>query len=133
MTVLGPLFFVGQTLELWQEYEATLSSFPALGRILFVAILAEGALRFYGLLVGIAILGGEPNGRSLAKRYLLINLVGTIAAAALTGMQLNALSPQLLLELGGGLAQRVLGASVFSLVWWIYFKTSRRVKATYAD
>jgi hypothetical protein len=82
----------------------------------------------YGFIIGCLIWNGVPYGKLIAKQYLLIRLV------RLAGVETIALGLLPMAAVNAGIVAAIpdyIGAAVFSLVWWLYFQRSVRVRNTY--
>jgi len=88
-------------------------------------------LLLYGLVVGCMIWSGNPNGRVIAKRYLLIRLYGFIGIEIIALFLLGDLPAAALTVCVGGILGTGLREVLYFLIWWLYFKKSKRVRNTY--
>lgn len=91
------------------------------------------ALVVYGLSVGVIIWRGSPRGREIAQRFLIIRLVLMVAIELITGSILatGGLKAEVMAGITEGIVKNAVQSIVFFVIWWSYFKTSKRVANTY--
>lgn len=133
LIVLAPGLGVLQMLGGWAQAESVFDIYPAIKGIIIFEYVGSAALFIYGFFVGVAIWGGNPGGRELAKRFLLIRLCGMIAIEAIALVAMGFMSvPSAMLQQGiGGAIGAVFQSAVYFTVWWLYLKKSKRVRNTY--
>jgi hypothetical protein len=131
LTILGPLFSIGQMVAAWEQSEPAFGRFPSIKSAMILENFGLAALLIYGFILGCIIWGGNPKGKRLAKQYLLIRLFGFFGIE-LVALMIIADLPSQVLAAGVG---AVIGAGfreiLFFLIWWFYFKKSKRVRNTY--
>lgn len=133
LTILGPLFLLGQMVSTWETSQAGFSRFPSIKTAMIWENFGRSVLLIYGFVVGCIIWSGSSNGRSIAKKYLLIHLFGFIGVEFIAILLMVDLPSKMLAAGIGG----VLGAGIkdlfYFLIWWFYFKKSKRVRNTYGN
>ncbi len=87
----------------------------------------------YGFVVGGMMLSGSPRGREIAKRFLLIRLFAFIGVEIIALLMLRNVPSTMFENAISGLVSSVFHTLVFTAVWWLYFKNSKRVKTTYGE
>jgi len=117
----------------WEQSQFAFSQYPALKSVVMFENLGSVLLLVYGFVVGCAVWSGSKDGRKLAKQYLLVRLIGFIGIEAIALMMMSSLPSEMLKAGAASMLGAVIGQSAFSLVWWFYFKKSKRVKNTYGD
>jgi hypothetical protein len=131
LTILGPLFSLGQMVSTWEASQAAFSRFPSIKTAVIWENFGSALLLIYGFVVGCIIWSGNQNGKSIAKKYLLIRLFGFIGVEFIAIVLMGDL-PSEILAAGIG---AVFGAGIrevfYFLIWWFYFKKSKRVRNTY--
>ena len=140
LTILGPLYSLGQFLMNWEEAQPAFAQFPNLKTAAMWENAAPIPLLIYGFIVGCMIWHGNPNGREIAKKFLLIQLFGLIGIEFITTfitiVIIGDIPSLAVASVIGRLVGRLVGASfgifLFGfLPWWLYFKKSKRVRNTY--
>lgn len=129
--VLVPVFWLGRTV-LHVQHSSFLFELPALKTASNVELVGMFVILAYGFIVGCRIYGGNPDGRFLARSYLLIRFFGCIGMEIvvlyilLCGLPYDQISVAV-----NGAGVMLFGELVYFLVWWFYFKMSKRVASTY--
>jgi len=133
LIILGPLLSLGQMVTTWEQSKPAFGLFPSIRSVIVFENFWIIALLVYGFVVGCMIWAGNPKAKKLAKQYLLIRLFGFFGIELVTIMMISDLPSEMLAAGVGG----VLGAGfrevVYFLIWWFYFKKSKRVRNTYRD
>lgn len=126
LTILGPLNTLAQMNAQWTQA----IKFPALHNALYWETGCLSAMTAYGFIVGCAIWRGSAKGRNLAKQFLSIQLVGYffIEVVALSMLPIPVQSSAQTEVVSGTIAR-----IIYFLVWWFYFKKSKRVRNTYGE
>ena len=137
LTMIRPVFGVSSVVGTWASVGPILETHPMLAKIIFLQSFASLILVIYGFLTGCIIWSGSPNGRSVVRNYLPIELIiflgvtlfAFFATAGLwTGVGTGAFD-QWIREAIGGMFRAV----TYFLIWWFYFRVSKRVRNTYGD
>ena len=128
LTILAPLFTLAMMSVSWEQVKPAFAEFPGLKTAIVWESFGSVALIIYGFIVGCMIWNGNPNGRDIAKRFLLIRLVGFIAFEFITLLLIPA---ALTMAALGGVIVAGFPQVVVTLAWWFYFKESERVRNTY--
>ena len=131
LTILGPLFSLGRMTIYWEEAEPAFARYPSLRTAVYFESVGLAFILLYGFVVGCMIWGGNPSGKRLAKQYLLIRLFGFIVIEVITLLLMSSLPPQAVSAMLGGIVGAVFREGFYFLVWWLYFKKSKRVRNTY--
>lgn len=131
LTVFGPLLGLGQLFNAWDTSKGAFQSYPDLRTVFLWSSVASAVLIIYGFIVGVVIWSGSPKGRTRAKQFLLVSFLGFILTETVSVMLMGDL-PRTIQDaaLRGSLStgmQRV----IYTVVWWIYFARSKRVRNTY--
>jgi len=131
LTILGPLFSLGQMGNGWEQAQPAFSRFPAIKSVLIWEYLGSSAILIYGFIVGCMIWSGSSQGRAIARRFLLIRLFGFIGVEVIAINMMVGLPSDVttagIVGVGGALIREV----VYFIIWWLYFKMSKRVRNTY--
>lgn len=127
-TILSPLIIAVRTIALWAD-TATLDILPAYRTIVLATTIANVVIVAAALNAGIALWRVRPGALTAVKWFFLVlglailalypvvfalQLEPTVMAGAITGQTIDAVR-----------------AGIFILIWWLYFKKSKRVLATY--
>jgi hypothetical protein len=134
LTIIGPLFSFGILMDSWETAKPAFAYIPSLKTITSFELLGSVVIIVYGFVIGCKIWAGNPKGKWLAKQYLKVRFFGFIGieAIVLLMMYLNKMPSSWMPGIIGGMIGRVIfGEGFFFLVWWFYFKKSKRVKNTY--
>jgi hypothetical protein len=115
----------------WEQAQPTFDQFPSLKTAAMWENVGLVALLIYGFIVGCMIWSGNPNGREIAKKYLLIRLFGFIGIELVAVVVMGDMPAQLVTSVAGAMIGVGFREVVFFLVWWFYFKKSKRVRNTY--
>ena len=133
LTIISPLIVLGQMASSWDQDRAALVAYPALRDACMWENLGVTALLIYGFVVGCLIWNGNPRGREIARKFLLIRFLAFIGVEVIALVMMGNLPSEIL---GGGISGvfgSVFQALVFFLIWWFYFKKSKRVRNTYGE
>jgi len=133
LTILGPLLSLGQMVTTWEQSEPAFGRFPSIKSAMILENFSLAALLVYGFIVGCIIWGGNPEGKKLAKQYLLIRLVAFFGIEMVAIMMISDLPFEILAAGVGGVIGAGFREVLFFLIWWFYFKKSKRVRNTYGD
>lgn len=128
LTIIGPLYGLSGWIQLAPRI---LSGSIPYAPTLFFALGTQLLLVVASIAIGAMIWSGRPDGRSLARKYLLAR-AGYIAALQILNFGLAFLgSGSVPGYLVGILIRVILMEGAFFLVWWFYFQKSVRVRNTY--
>ena len=133
LTILGPLVVLGSIANTWSEAKPAFVSFPAIKAAIIWESAGSIVLLIYGFIVGCIVWSGSPQGRTIARRYLLIRFFGFVgievfALFLLRDIPASAFS-EVVLQMVIAIAQN----AIAFLIWWFYFKKSKRVSNTYGE
>lgn len=132
-TILSPLFLLGWITSSWQDLESAFLKFPCLKTTFIWEYSGFSVLGIYGFIAGCVIWGGNRKGRSIAQRLLLVKLFGVIGIELIALLIMCDLPKDVLIGGIAGAVRAILGEAGGFLIWWFYFKKSRRVRNTYGD
>lgn len=133
LTILSPLLVLGQMVSTWKASEGAFGEFPEIKTAMLWENFGSIMLLIYGFIVGCIIWSGNPQGRSIARQFLLIRLFGFIGIELSTLLMMSGLPSNIVAGGVRGVGGAVFNAGIYFLVWWSYFKKSKRVKNTYGD
>jgi len=133
LTILGPLYSLGQISMNWEKAQPAFAQFPNLKTAVMWENAGSIALLIYGFIVGCMIWSGNPNGREIAKKFLLIRLFGFIGIEFITVVIMGDMPSQVVASVIGAAIGAVFANLVVFLIWWFYFKKSKRVRNTYGE
>jgi hypothetical protein len=131
LTILGPLFSLGQMVTAWEDSQAGFSSFPSIKTAVIWENFGSALLLIYSFVVGCIVWSGSPNGKSVAKKYLVIRLFGFIGVEFIAILLMGDLPSEVLAAGIGGVFGAGITEVFYFLIWWFYFKKSKRVRNTY--
>lgn len=133
LTILGPIWSLATMATGWEQSQAAFSRFPSIKTAILWELFSSSAIVVYGFVVGLMIWSGNPNGRSLARRYLLIRLFGIMGVEIVAIVLMGDLPTEVMTAVVGGIVGVGLREIVYFLLWWCYFKKSKRVRNTYGN
>jgi hypothetical protein len=133
LTILSPIFSLRKMVSTWVSCQFAFASYPILKTVLIWESGCSIALLIYGFVVGVMIWSGNPAGRSIAKRFLLMRLCGFLTMELIAFIMMSELPDSLDIGVLGGLAGVVIRELGYFLIWWLYFIKSKRVRNTYGD
>lgn len=131
LTILGPLFSLGQITANWERSQPAFDQFPDLKTAVMWENTGLVALLIYGFIAGCMIWSGSSNGRAMAKRYLLVRLFGFIGVEFIMVVIMGDMPSQVFTTVIGATVGAVFREIIYFLIWWFYFKKSKRVRNTY--
>lgn len=131
LTIVAPIVALGQAVQSWSEARPSFSNYPSLQWAVIIEGLGFLGLAGYGFIVGIKIWSGDKNGRALAKRFLLIRVVGFVAIELGVLMTIQDLPSAVVSDAFAGAVVAFFAQLAIAVGWWIYFESSRRVQNTY--
>jgi hypothetical protein len=131
--MLSPLGNGVEALYDWVQLETVFLHYPWLKGPTLASFVFHGVIVCYGFIAGCMIWGGNTNGREIDKKFLLVSLFGHIAIALFEIAVLyekNIPSEFWALVIQQTIKQ-LFGLVIFFVIWWLYFKKSKRVQNTY--
>ncbi|MBT3192566.1 MAG: DUF4339 domain-containing protein [Verrucomicrobia bacterium] len=131
LAILGPLFVLGQMFVTWGQAQPAFDQFQNIRIAVMWENIGSVALLIYGFIAGCMIWGGHPGGREIAKKYLLIRLFGFVGIEFIAIMIMGDMPSQLVARVLGATVGAVFREIIYFLIWWFYFKKSKRVRNTY--
>lgn len=131
LTILTPLATIGIMNFYWDQAQEGLVAYPLLRGVCIWENLGSMVLMVYGFVVGCMMLSGSPRGREIAKRFLIIRLFAFMGVEIFALIMMKNLPSTMFKNGISGVVSSVFQALVFTAVWWLYFKNSKRVKTTY--
>lgn len=134
LTILSPLSSLGQISMNWEKAQPAFAQFPNLKTAVMWENAGSIALLIYGFIVGCIIWSGNPYGREIAKEFLLIRLfgsIGIIGIEIITVVIMGDMSSQVVASDIGAAVGAIFANLFWFLIWWFYFKKSKRVRNTY--
>jgi hypothetical protein len=131
LTILGPLFSVGQMISSWEHAKPAFDRFPSLETAIYWETLGCVTILIYGFIVGCIIWSGNSNGKKVGKKYLLIRLFGFVLIEIVALVLMGDLPSQVVEAAISGFVTAGIRELVIFLIWWFYFKKSKRVRNTY--
>ena len=133
LTIFGPLYSLGQMALSWEQAPVIFARFPSFKTVMYVETFGVVLILLYGFIVGCKIWGGNPDGERLAKQYLKIRLFGFIGVEAIVILLMLKLPSQMVRAVAIEIIGVLFREGVFFLLWWLYFKKSKRVRSTYGS
>jgi hypothetical protein len=131
LVFLCPFFSLCKMLIDWNNAQAFFKHFPAIKTAAIFEYTGISIILLFGFFIGITILCGNPQGPKLARSYLLIRLIGFISFEFIAFQMINRLPSKIVSLWWSEVTKILLVEAAFFLVWWLYFKFSKRVKNTY--
>jgi hypothetical protein len=115
----------------WEKAPLAFAQFPNLKTAVMWETAGSIALLIYGFIAGCMIWSGNPNGREIAKKFLLIRLFGIIGIDFITVVIVGDMPSQVTASVISAAVETVFANLFWFLIWWFYFKKSKRVRNTY--
>lgn len=131
LTILSPLANLAQISGIWLQAESALNEFPTLKLAILWENTGRIVLVIYGFIVGCMLWSGNPNGREIAKTFLLIRIFGFIGIEFIAVLIMGDLPTEVSAHVVGSALGAVFRNLIVFLIWWFYFKKSKRVRNTY--
>ncbi len=128
LTILRPLWWIVQINYAWTNAQPVLDRFPALKTAVFLETAGSAAIVLYSFIIGCLIWNGVPYGKRIAKQFLLIQLVAVVIVEVVT---VGLMPPVTVNAVIAAMIPNLLGVAIYTLIWWLYFKRSVRVRNTY--
>jgi hypothetical protein len=131
LTILAPLWCIITVHNAWENAQVGLNKFPAERTAVLFEIAGSAAIGLYGFIVGCLIWNGVPYGKRVAKQYLLIRPFA-FAGIEIVAFGLMADLPNaIVVAFTTAVIPQLLAVAISTLIWWLYFKRSVRVRNTY--
>jgi hypothetical protein len=131
ITIIGPLFTIGQMAATWHDSQDSFYYYPNIKNAIIWENISSALLLSYGFVVGCRIWSGDQNGRSIANKYLADRLWGFIFIECVALLIVIDLPSSVLSEAINGIYPVAIREVFFFLIWRSYFKNSKRVRNTY--
>lgn len=131
LVILSPLSTLGRMGQAWETVRPVMESFPSLRTAVVLENVAYVAILCAGVLAGSRIWAGSPNGRTIARNYLLGRAVLGIGATIIAALIVQDLPTEVSDAVTAAAVQSTLTEVLLCGTWWLYFKYSRRVRNTY--
>jgi hypothetical protein len=128
LTILRPLWWIVEINYAWTKAQPALDRFPALKTAVFFETAGSAAIVLYSFIIGCLIWNGVPYGKRIAKQYLLIQLVAVVVVEVVA---VGLMPPDTVNAVIAAMIPNLLGAAIYTLIWYLYFKRSVRVRNTY--
>ena len=133
LTILAPVLCLYGIDKAWSNTEKAFARFPVLKNAMMWESACTVTIVIYGFVVGWRILDRNPNGRKFAMQFLQIRFLGFVGTYIGSLSILNGLPKSIMDASIHGAIESLLMELVFIVVWWFYFKNSKRVRNTYGD
>lgn len=99
LTILGPLRSLVEMYTTWIQSQSAFDRFPMIKTVIIWENFGSIVLLIYGFIVGCLIWSGNPQGRKIARRFLLIRLFGFIGIEIIALIMMSDL-PKEVIEAG---------------------------------
>ncbi len=124
VTILSPLLSSISMIIGWNITLPYFASYPAVKAVFIISTCISISIIVFGIIAGIKLWKISKNAVSIVKFFLIYYFISSI----LTNIILSAFIPE-----GGFNLWNVIGALIYSTIWYLYFLQSKRVKNTYID
>ena len=128
---LAPLVALGSDYHGWKDVKTAVATVPMFAYATYVLLAYDILISGYGMFVGFVILKGYPQGARRAREFLWVRLVFGIVSLAIAQALYNSIS----LKVGAAATTALMSVGVnlviSSMIWMLYFATSKRVRNTY--
>lgn len=131
LTIVGPFYTLWGLVSARMQCAYYINKYPAFKAAWAVESCGIILILLYGMAVGWKIWGGSPDGGALAKKYLKIRFFGFMALEILVSFLILSIPSISFARLIGVEFGIWIGEVALFVVWWSYFKKSKRVKRTY--
>jgi hypothetical protein len=131
LTILGPIIGAVRISDSWIKAEPAFDRFPSVRTATLFETCGSIAIVLYGFIVGCLIWNGVPYGKRIAKQYLLICLIAVVIVKLVTVWLIRDLPSVTVDAVITAVLPGLLAAAISTLIWWLYFKRSVRVRNTY--
>lgn len=133
ITVLGPLVAAGQLMKSWDELSPFFDRIPGLRDFMILDLVGTIAIAAISIAFGALLWNVPPNGRTLAYTYLAVRFGGFVVLVVFEAVSAQRLPSDLANVFSGALFGVFIREALFLLIWGLYFKRSRRVRATFPE
>ena len=125
LTILTPLFALGQMTNEWRETKIYFDSIPNLKNAVMLEISAMTAICIFSIFSGVQLWSRKPNAVVIAKRFLIAQLAyGLVVPGVMAAMlSLPAMIPEAI--------KIAFHCIVYIGIWYPFLMKSKRVKATF--
>jgi hypothetical protein len=125
MTILTPLFALGQMTSEWRDTKIYFDAIPNLKNAVMLEITAMTAITIFSIFSGVQLWTRKPNAVVIAKRFLIAQLAyGLIVPWVMVAMlSLPGMAPQAI--------KIAFHSIVYIVIWYPFLMKSKRVKATF--
>jgi hypothetical protein len=131
-TALGHIYSLVHITMKWERVQPAFAEFPWLKAVVILQNAGLTLLMSYGFVVGCTILNGNPNGREIAKKYLLIQLLGFIGIEFITLIIMSfSTSVWSFFDVVYSYLRSIFLYLGMFVTWRVYFARSKRVRNTY--
>lgn len=133
ITILGPIGWMTNLSNGWESIDKLNYIYPSLKIFMWINTIYTLALIPYSIYTGIKIWKGNPQGKKIAEKYLIIRIIFTTCSMIFLGAFLITCNiPGQAVSAGlEALVKGIFKELVFFAIWKTYFKKSKRVKNTY--
>ncbi|MCX5769525.1 MAG: DUF2569 family protein [Candidatus Hydrogenedentes bacterium] len=131
LTIIGPIGYLATLGNAWEETKDVVKDYPSFRTALLVTSIGCAILAVYGIYIGCTIWGGSPNGRKLAKQFLLTSLVVSIGLTLFCFFAIRYFPTVFFNAMAVEYVKSTVGTCMWFFIWWSYFKKSKRVRNTY--
>lgn len=133
LTIIAPLLCLLGSVSGWMQAKTAFERYPLLETITTVEYVHNAIIMLFGVWVGIKLWGVKPRALGLLKVYLLVR-IGSFAVLALAiSLMAYPLGHVMASHIKMAAIGMMLREAMLFLLWWFYFKKSRRVQLTYTD
>ncbi len=130
LTVLTPLFTLGQLSVGWMEAEPFFEQFPSLKSVVILETLCLIGLHAFGIYAGFALWSIKPGAVKIAKNFFLTMLAYFLVSPFVFSGTSDLPSEAISAIKNEGVGQAIKAILAFA-VWFTYLHRSKRVRATY--
>jgi len=131
IAVLSPLGTFGELSTSWEKSKLVFELFPSIRAARVWENWGAAAISVFGIITGWLIWIDSPRGRTLARRYLIVRVVGICVIDLVAVDILTGVGEELQGALERGMFAHVIAEMIFFAIWWLYFEKSKRVRNTY--
>ena len=129
LVAIGPLVRVVSLFTSYAPVAAVAAQYPRFVVIYAVTCFVEVALIAWSVMAGAAILNARPHAKRLATWFLLMNPIVMFLCTIAYGLaDLPPSAMDVISRVGAALTAR---AVLYSIIWGLYLKLSRRVRETF--
>ncbi len=129
----APANSIRTTITDWGEFKAVFDAIPSIRIALIWEIFALSLWLIYGIYCGYVIWFRGANARVVAKRYLPIRFFSFVGIELISILLIGDAPAALHSDFVLGALLWCSAEFFWCLIWWFYFKKSKRVRNTYGD